>query len=109
MTADIAKGSLYMAAADKAAAAIESIINGQVADVIEQVLADGKITRAKAIELKKLGQHVGAHVVSLVLGLHSRYIDESKTADVDLPAPSDGTAELIAVINSMVSPLGGGR
>ena len=107
--ADIASGSTYMAAADKAASAIESILNTQVAGVIDQVAADGTITNAKAIELKKRCAEVGAHVVSKVLGLHSDLIDAAKTAGVDLPPPSDGTAELITVIQSMVSPLGGGR
>lgn len=107
--ADISSGSLYMAAADKAASAIESILNDQVSGIIDQVKADGTITNAKAIELKKRCSEVGAHVVSKVLGLHSDLIDAAKAAGVDLPPPSDGTAELIVVINGMVSPLGGGR
>ena len=107
--ADIASGSLYMAAADKAASAIESILNEQVAAVIDQVLADGTISNAKAIELKKRGQAVGAKVVSLVLGYHSDLIEAAKAAGIDLPPPSNGEAELIAVIQGMVSPLGGGR
>lgn len=107
--ADIASGSLYMAAADKAASAIEQIINDQVADVIDQVRADGTITNARALELKKRGAHVGAHVVELVMGYHADLIDAAKVAGIDLPPPSDGTAELVAVIHGMVSPLGGGR
>lgn len=107
--ANISQGSLYMAAADKAAAVIESILNEQVAAVIDQVKADGTITNAKAIALKKRGEAVGARVVSLVLEYHSDLIDAAKAAGIDLPPPSDGTAELIAVINVMVSPLGGGR
>ena len=106
--ADIASGSTAKAAADKAAAAIELIITGQVADVIDQVAADGKITNAKGIMLKKRGKKVAAHVVELVLGYHSDLIDEAQAAGVDLPAPSDGTAELIDVIQNMVSPFGGG-
>lgn len=107
--ANISSGSLYMAAADKAASAIESILNDQVAAVIDQVKADGTITNAKAIALKKRGEAVGAKVVSLVIGFHSTLIDEAKAAGIDLPPPSDGTAELVAIIESMVSPLGGGR
>ena len=107
--ADIATGSLYMAAADKAASAIESILNEQIAATIDQVKDDGTITNAKAIALKKRGEAVGAKVVSLVLEYHSDLIDAAKAAGIDLPPPSDGTAELIEVINGMVSPLGGGR
>ncbi len=107
--ADIASGSLSMAAADKAASAIELIINDQVASIIDQVAADGAITNAKAIMLKKRGAKVGAHVVELVMGYHSELIDEAKAAGIDLPPPADGTAELVAVIEGMVSPLGGGR
>ncbi len=107
--ADIASGSLYMAAADKAASAIELILNGQVADVIDQVRSDGTITNTKAIMLKKRAAKIGANVVELVLGFHSELIDEAKAHSIDLPPPSDGTAELVAVIEGMVSPLGGGR
>lgn len=107
--ADIANGSLYMAAADKAASAIELIINGQVADVIDQVAADGTITNARAIQLKKRGAKIGAHVVELVMGYHSELIDAAKEAGIDLPPPADGTAALVDVVQSMVSPLGGGR
>lgn len=107
--ADIAKGSLYMAAADKAAAAIESILTNQVSAVIDDVLADGKITNAKAIHLKKRLTAVGAKVVAEVIGLHSDLIDAAEEAGIDLPPPSNGTTELIAVINGMVSQLGGGR
>ncbi len=107
--ADIANGSLYMAAADKAAAAIEQILNDQVATVIDQVAADGTITNARAIMLKKRGKKIGANVVELVMGYHSELIDEAQAASIDLPPPSDGAAELIAVIEGMVSPLSGGR
>lgn len=105
---DVAKGSIYMGAADKAAAAIELILNDQVASVIDQALADGTISNAKAIEIKKHGAAVGARVVSLVLGYHGKLIDAAKVAGIDLPPPSDGTEELIAVIKTIVSPLGGG-
>lgn len=107
--ADIARGSLFMGAADKAASAIESIINDQVADIIDQVAADGTITNARAIELKKRGAMVGAKVVSEVLGYHADLIDAAKAAGIDLPPPSDGKAELIAVVNGLIEPLSGGR
>lgn len=107
--ADIATGSLYMAAVDKAATAIETILNDQVAGIIDQVAADGTITYARAIELKKRGAMVGAKVVSEVLGYHADLIDAAKAAGIDLPAPSDGKAELIAIINGLIEPLSGGR
>lgn len=106
--ADIANGSLYMAAADKAASAIESILNDQIASVIDQAQSEGLITNARKIALKKRGEAVGAHVVSLVLDYHNTLIDAAKDANVDLPPPSDGTTELIGVIQNMVSPLSGG-
>lgn len=106
--ADIANGSLYMAAADKAAAAVELIINGQVADVIDQAVAEGLITNAKGIMLKKRGKKIAAHVVELVIGHHSDLIDAAQEAGIDLPAPADGAAELVGVIEGMVSPFGGG-
>jgi len=106
--ADIETGSLYMAAADKAAAAIEQIINDQVAAVIDQAAVDGSITNAKAIMLKKRGKKIGANVVELVIGYHSDLIDAAQEAGIDLPPPADGTAELVAVIEGMVSPMGGG-
>ncbi len=98
-----------MGAADKAAAAIETIINDYVAPIIDQALADGSITNAKAMQLKKAGAAAGAKVVSITIGFHSDLIDAAKAASIDLPPPSDGTTELIAVIQGMVSPLSGGR
>ncbi len=59
--------------------------------------------------MKKRGAAIGAKVVSLVIGYHSDLIDAAKAAGVDLPPPSDGKAELIAVINGLIEPLGGGR
>lgn len=106
--ADIATGSLYMAAADKAAVAIEQIINTQVGAVIDQCVADGTITQARAIKLKKRGAKVGANVVELVIGFHDDLIQEAKDADVDLPPPADGTAALVEVVQNMVSVFGSG-
>lgn len=107
--ADIQNGSLYMAAADKAASAIEQIINGPVAAVIDQTAAEGTISNAKAISLKKRGAKIAANVVELVLGYHADLIEEAKDADVDLPPPADGTAALVDLVQGMVSPLGGTR
>lgn len=107
--ADIAKGSVYMAAVDKAAAAAESILNDQVASVIEEAFAEGKINNARRIELKKLCASAGAKMVSIALGVHAKLIDAAQAIGEDVPPPSDGTAELVAVIEGMVSPLGGGR
>lgn len=106
--ADIASGSKYMAGADKAAAAIESIYNTQIATLIDQVHAEGTISNARRIELKKLGQATGAKIVSLALGYHDKLTNGAKDVGIDVPPPSDGTAEVIAVIEGMVSPLSGG-
>lgn len=106
--ADIQKASVYMGAVDKAAAAIESILNDQVSGVIVQAQSEGLITNARRIALTKRCEAVGAHIVSLALDLHNDLIDAAKEAGIDVPAPSDGTAELIAVLQNMVSPLGGG-
>lgn len=107
--ADIEAGSVYMGGVDKAATAIEQIINTQVAAVIDQVYADGKISHARAIELKKRGARVGAHIVELAVGYHGLLTEAAKDADIDVPPPSDGTAEFIDVLQNMVSPLGGTR
>lgn len=106
--ADIQSASLYMAAVDKAAAAIESILNNQVATVIAQAQAEGLITNARRIALTKRCEAVGAHVVSLVLDLHNDLTDAAKGANVDVPPPADGTDALIEVVQNMVSPLSGG-
>lgn len=107
--ADIEAGSLAMAGADKAAAAIGLIITDQVAAVIDQAVAEGKITNAKGIVLKAKGRRISAHVMELVMGYHSDLIDEAQQAGVDLPPPTDGTLFLIDLLQNMVSPLGGTR
>jgi len=109
MPADIASGSVYMGGVDIAASTIESILNTQIANLIDDVYADGKISNAKRVALKKRCQAVGARISELALNLHTDLIDAAQAADIDLPPPSDGTEEFIEVMNTMVHPLGGTR
>lgn len=109
MSADIASGSVYMGGCDTAAATIESILTTQISGIIDAAYADGKISNATCVTLKKRCQAVGANVSNLVLTLHTDLIDAAQDAGIDLPPPSDGTTEFIAVMQSMVHPFGGGR
>lgn len=98
-----------MGGADKGAATIEAIYTGPMCDLVDQVHAEGKISNARRIELKKLLVKTGAEIVSLALGVHDKLTTAAQAVDIDVPPPSDGSAEFIEVFNGMVSPLSGGR
>lgn len=106
---DVAQGSLYMAAADLAASAIEIAINEHVAPIIDQAVAEGKISSAHGIVLKKKGAKLGAGIVADTLAYHDMLREEAEGADIDVGAPADGKDALKGIIDSMVSPLGGTR
>lgn len=107
--ADIASGSLNMAAADLAADAIQGIVTSQVAPIIDQCAAEGSLSNTRAKELKAKGAAVASRIVSLINGYHGDLIEAAKAAGIDLPPPANGQQALIDFVQGMILPAGGGR